>query len=86
MWGTIKVYPDPEVVVSLTLEVEPELAQRHPEVDPVGVLTRSQVQKQGHDVDLADSLLPAVFAMNKKSARDLRKLIALFLLLRYHCP
>lgn len=47
-----KVYPDPEAVGSLNLDVKPELAQRHPKVVPVSILMRAQAQKQGHHVDL----------------------------------
>ncbi|GLD63275.1 uncharacterized protein AKAME5_001491100 [Lates japonicus] len=52
-----KVYPAPKVVDDPISQAEPSgMAQKHPSVFTVSVLTRAQARRQAQGVDLSDSL------------------------------
>lgn len=61
-----KVYPAPEVVVvPISESGHDDLAQRHPDVFTVSVLTRAQASKQAQVVDLSDLLFASALSEDR---------------------
>ena len=61
-----KVHPSPEVVdLPISEPGNDDLANRHPDVFSVSVLTRAQARKQAQEVDLSDSLFASVLSQEK---------------------
>lgn len=61
-----KVYPVPEVIDVPISECEYDhLAQNHPTIFSVSVLTRAQARKKAQEVDLSDSVLASVFSEDR---------------------
>lgn len=60
-----KVYPTPEVTKTPDPSPLPDVLNRqHPDVFPVGVLTRSQAHRQGEVVDLSGSVVGSMLEMD----------------------
>lgn len=57
-----KVYPAPQVVDAPLIDSADDLVQRHPNISPVSVVTRSQKCKQTRDVDLSDSFFASILS------------------------
>lgn len=66
-----KVDPVPEVVDSPILESKPDdLAQKHPNVFPVSVLTRAQARKQVQNINLSNSVFASALSEDVMSSTD----------------